>query len=132
MLVEGTTIFNTSLTRHDEWKGQSTGKFSVQVKLDGKTADKLNKAGVNIKEYDGEPLRKFTSKYAVEVWANNKERYEHELPSGTKVRVEYTLSKQSDPEFGFSTYLKRILILEMGEGGTNSGDPAFFADEPQF
>jgi len=132
MLVEGITMFNTHLTQHDEWKGQSTGKYAIQVKLDGKTASKLSKSGVQVKEYDGEPIRKFTSKYNIEVWLNNKERYDHELPSGTKVRVEYTPGKSAHPEFGVSTYLKRVLILEMGEGGDAGGDPAFFADEQEF
>jgi len=131
MLVEGTTMFNTHLTQHDEWKGKSTGMYSIQVKLDSKTAAKLNKDGVHVNDYEGEPIRKFKSKYNIEVWLNNKERYEYELPKGTKVRVEYTPGKTSDPEWGVATYLKRVLILEMGEGGDGGGDSAFFADEQE-
>jgi len=129
MLVEGTTIFNTCLTHHDEYQGQSTGKYAIQVKLEAKTAAKLTKDGVIIKEYDGEPIRKFTSKYKVEVWVNNKDQYDQELPSGTKVRLEYITKKH--PTAGMVPYVKRVLVLEMGEDGDTGGDPAFFADEPQ-
>ncbi len=44
MLVEGTTIFQTHLTQHDVYQGQSTGKYSIQIQLDGDTASKLTKA----------------------------------------------------------------------------------------
>ena len=34
MLVQGTTIFNTSLTQFDTYQGQSTDKYSLQITLD--------------------------------------------------------------------------------------------------
>ena len=128
MLVEGTTIFQTYLTQHDVYQGQSTGKYSIQVQLDGDTASKLTKAGVVIKEYDGEPIRKFTSRYDVPVHIYDKEVWDKELPSGTKVRIEYITKKH--PTAGEVPYVKRVLVLEMGEGD-GGGDAGFFSDEPQ-
>ena len=130
MLVEGTTIFQTHLTHHDEYQGQSTGKYSIQIKLEAKDASRLTKDGVIIKEYDGEPIRKFTSRYDIEVFTGANERWTQELPSGTKVRIEYITKKH--PTAGEVPYVKRVLVLEMGEGGDNGGDAGFFSDEPPF
>lgn len=130
MLVEGTTIFNTCLTHFDEYQGQSTDKYSIQIKLDNKVAAKLAKDGVVIKDYDGEPIRKFTSRYDVPVYVNNTDLWDKELPSGTKVRLEYITKKH--PSAGQVPYVKRVLVLEMGEGHDGGGDPAFFSDETEF
>ncbi len=127
MLVEGTTIFKTYLTQHDSYQGQSTGKYAIQIKLDGKTASKLTKDGVIIKDYEGEPIRKFTSRYDVPVHLNDKEMWEDEIPSGTKVRIEYVTKKH--PTAGEVPYVQRVLILEMGEEQEGTGSKAFFADE---
>jgi hypothetical protein len=129
MLVEGTTIFQTHLTQHDVYQGQSTGKYSIQIQLEGTVASKLTKAGVIIKEYDGEPIRKFTSRYDVPVHISDTETWDKELPSGTKVRLEYITKKH--PTAGEVPYVKRVLVLEMGEGGSSGGDAGFFSDEPQ-
>ena len=130
MLVDGTTIFQTHLTQHDEYQGQSTGKYSVQVKLESKVAAKLAKDGVIIKDYDGDPIRKFTSRYDVPVYVNKTDLWDKELPSGTAVRIEYITKKH--PTAGEVPYVKRILVLEMGEGTDGGGDAGFFSDEPPF
>jgi hypothetical protein len=130
MLVEGTTIFNTCLTHHDEYQGQSTGKFTIQVKLESKVAAKLAKDGVIIKEYEGEPVRKFSSRYDVPVYTGANELWKQELPSGSKVRIEYITKKH--PQHGQIPYLKRVLVLEMGEGMEGAGDKDFFSDEQEF
>ena len=130
MLVEGTTIFQTHLTTHDEYQGQSTGKYSIQIQLDSKTASRLTKDGVIIKEYDGEPIRKFTSRYDIEVFTGPNEPWNKELPSGTKVRLEYITKKH--PTAGEVPYVKRVLVLEMGEGGDHGAEAGFFEDESTF
>ena len=127
MLVEGTTIFQTHLTTHDEYQGQSTGKYSIQIQLDSKDASRLTKDGVIIKEYDGEPIRKFTSRYDIEVFTGTNVRWDKELPSGTKVRIEYITKKH--PTAGEVPYVKRVLVLEMGEGGDHGAEAGFFEDE---
>ena len=75
MLVQGTTIFNTSLTQFDTYQGQSTDKYSLQITLDTFNADMLDKAGVKVKEYEGEPIRKFTSRYDIPVFTGKNERW---------------------------------------------------------
>lgn len=127
MLVEGTTIFKTFLTEHDTYQGQSTGKYSLQIQLDGKTASRLTKEGVHVKEYEGEPIRKFTSRYDVPVYMSKTEKWEEELPSGTKVKINYIT--KAHPSAGQVPYMQSILILEMGEGGANDPKAALFADE---
>ena len=127
MLVEGETIFKTFLTEHDTYQGQSTGKYSLQIKLDGATASRLTKEGVVIKEYEGEPIRKFTSRYDVPVYISKTEKWEEELPSGTKVKLNYITKKH--PTAGEVPYVQSILVLEMGEGMANDPKAALFSDE---
>lgn len=129
MLVEGTTIFKSHMTKHELYEGQSTGKFALQIKLDGKVAAQLAKDGVKIKEYEGEPIRKFTSRYDVPVYINANEMWDKEIPSGSEVKIEYITKKH--PTAGEVPYMKRVLIKEMGKGDAG-GDNSFFSDEPPF
>ena len=131
MFVEGTTIFNTSLTKFDVYQGQSTEKYALQITLDKKEAARLVKEGVKIKEYDGEPIRKFTSRYDILVYQGKNQLWEEEIPSGSKVRIEYTTK---DPTAGAVPYAKRVLLLEVGEGyeGQAEADEAFYADAVPF
>ena len=130
MLVQGTTIFNSALTQFDTYQGQSTDKYSLQITLDKKEAARLEKEGVKIKEYDGEPIRKFTSRYDIPVFTAKNQRWEEEIPSGSTVRVEYTTKEH--PTAGQVPYAKRVLLLQVGEGyeGQAEADAQFFEDNP--
>ena len=130
MLVQGTTIFNTALTQFDTYQGQSTDKYSLQITLDTFNADMLDKAGVKVKEYEGEPIRKFTSRYDIPVFTGKNERWHDEIPSGSTVRVEYTTKEH--PTAGQVPYAKRVLLLEVGEGyeGQKEADDQFFDSTP--
>lgn len=132
MFVEGTTIFNTSLTKFDVYQGQSTEKYALQITLDKKEAARLVKEGVKIKEYDGEPIRKFTSRYDIPVYQGKNQLWDDEIPSGSKVRIEYTTKEH--PTAGAVPYAKRVLLLEVGEGyeGQAEADEAFYADAVPF
>lgn len=125
--VNGHTIFKTALTQHDVYQGQSTGKYVVQLKLDPATAKELEGVGVQIKEYEGEPIRKFSSKYQVPVFISKDEQWNDELPRDTKVKLEYITKKH--PTAGMVPYMKRILILEMGKEEEVPGDEEFFNEE---
>jgi len=125
--VNGHTIFKTALTQHDVYQGQSTGKYVVQLKLDPATAKELEAIGVQIKEYEGEPIRKFSSKYQVPVFISKDEQWNDELPRDTKVKLEYITKKH--PTAGMVPYMKRILILEMGKEEEVPGDEEFFNEE---
>ena len=130
MLVQGTTIFNTSLTQFDTYRGQSTDKYSLQITLDKFNTDLLDKAGVKVKEYEGEPIRKFTSRYDIPVFTGRNERWHDEIPSGSTVRVEFTTKEH--PTAGMVPYAKRVLLLEMGQGyeGQKEADDQFFDSSP--
>ena len=130
MLVQGTTIFNSALTQFDAYQGQSTDKYSLQITLDEKEAALLGKQGVKIKEYEGEPIRKFTSRYEIPVFTAKNERWHDEIPSGSTVRVEYTTKEH--PTAGQVPYAKRVLLLQVGEGyeGQKEADDQFFEDNP--
>ena len=130
MLVQGTTIFNSALTQFDTYQGQSTDKYSLQITLDKKEADALTAQGVKIKEYEGEPIRKFTSRYDIPVFTAKNQRWHDEIPSGSTVRVEYTTKEH--PTAGQVPYAKRVLLLQVGEGyeGQKEADDQFFEDNP--
>jgi hypothetical protein len=130
MFVEGTTIFRSYLTEHETYQEQSTGKFAVQITLDPKVAAELAKDGMKIKEYEGEPLRKFTSRYAVPVYTADKQIWNKEIPSGSKVKLEYTIRPHQTA--GNVPYVKRILIRELGEETFGATDDEFFEDQTPF
>jgi len=130
MLVQGTTIFNTALTQFDTYQGQSTDKYSLQITLDPQARDMLDKAGVKVKEYEGEPIRKFTSRYDIPVFTAKNQRWHDEIPSGSIVRVEFTTKEH--PTAGMVPYAKRVLLMEVGEGyeGQKEADDEFFESPP--
>ena len=120
MLVEGTTIFKTFLTQHDSYQGQSTGKYSIQVKLDGATASKLTKDGVHIKEYDGEPIRKFTSRFDVPVHLNEKEMWNiRTIPLIRPLIVSLRLSEGNG--MPFKMLEQHVLFGKIGTTHANGG-----------
>ena len=83
-----------------------------------------------MKEYEGEPIRKFTSRYDIPVFTAKNERWHDEIPSGSTVRVEYTTKEH--PTAGQVPYAKRVLLLEVGEGyeGQKEADDQFFDSTP--
>jgi len=83
--------------------------------LDDDEAKKLEKMGVNLKEYKNQKQRKFKTTYdnftVVDV---NDDIVSKNIPYGSKVRV---LWKDGDkhPQFGTPTYLQKIRVLEYSE-----------------
>lgn len=127
-IIEAETIFRTHLTVHEEYQGQSTGKFGLQLKLSDEQAEKLTNDGVKTKVYDGQALRKFSSRYVIEVFnAEGRVSPEDvtELPSGSRVRLEYTT--KAHPTAGEVPYAKRVMILELAEDKESEADKEFFA-----
>ncbi len=137
MFIDGTTVFNTHLTEHevfiDKKNGitQNTGKYSLTILIDSKKAAALAKEGMILKDYEGTPMRKFASKFKVEVYNSDKTVWNDEIPEGSEVRLEYTT--KPNPTYGQIPYVKRVVIKKMGEGTT---DGAIFdgieAEEPPF
>lgn len=127
-IIEAETIFRTHLTVHEEYQGQSTGKFGLQLKLSEAQVEKLTADGVKTKMYEGQSLRKFSSRYAIEVFDDNGRVAPEnvtELPSGSIVRLEYTTKQH--PTAGEVPYAKRVMILQLAEDKESDADKEFFA-----
>jgi hypothetical protein len=125
MIIEAETIFKTHLTVHEEYQGQSTGKFALQLALTPDQKEKLESDGVKVKEYDGQPLRKFASRYEVKMFDKEGAEISRELPAGSKVRLEYIT--KSHPTAGEVPYVQRLMVLELGEDRVSESDKEFFA-----
>ena len=130
-IIEANTIFKTNLTKHEVYQGQSTEKFSLQLALSEEQVEELNKQGVKTKQYEGQPLRKFSSRYAIDVFDKKgpvAAQDLQELPSGSKVRLEYVTKKH--PTAGEVPYAKRLMILEIAEEQAGESDKEFFEGTP--
>jgi hypothetical protein len=130
-IIEARTIFNTNLTKHEIYQGQSTGKFGLQLSLSEEQAKKLTEDGVVVKSYEGNPLRKFSSRYVIDVFDELgavKPEDVKELPPTSLVRLEYVT--KNHPTAGEVPYAKRLLILELAEEQANESDKEFFEGTP--
>lgn len=120
MFIDGTTVYKSHLTKTEIYTDPhtkvptDTGKFALTLVLDKKVAGQLAKDGMKLKDYEGQPMRKFTSKYTVEVYNSDRTRWTDEIPSGSEVRVEY--STKPNNLHGLIPYVKRVVIKKMGEG----------------
>ena len=63
-VLEGNVAF-ANLDEHEEYQGQSTGKYSLVLSLEDAQADELANKGVKLREYEGVKQRKFSTKYEV-------------------------------------------------------------------
>lgn len=125
MIIEAETIFKTHLTGHEEYNGRSIGKFSLQLALTPDQREQLESEGVQVKEYEGQPVRKLTSRYEVKMFNKEGEEIKRELPEGSKVRVEYIT--KSHPTSGEVPFLQRLMVLELGKDRVSESDAEFFA-----
>ena len=103
----------TSLTKHDEFNGESTGKFSLTVNLDNDSYEKAEALGLRIREREGDMQRKFTSKFDVDVVDADDNPYAGEPPRGSEVRVLANIGAIS-PQWGPSTYMNRVRVVVEG------------------
>tara|TARA_R110000796_G_scaffold217267_1_gene333312 strand:+ start:116 stop:487 length:372 start_codon:yes stop_codon:yes gene_type:complete len=111
-LATGTIAFS-NLTEHDVYKGQSTGKFNVVLRLDDAEAAKLAGLGVKLGTYEGVEQRKFVTQYPVKVVDLDDKPVVGELPRGSEVRVAFD-TKPND-EHGTLTYLTAVRVVSMAE-----------------
>ncbi len=63
-VLEGNVAF-ANLDEHEEYQGQSTGKYSLVLSLADADEEKLSEQGVKLREYAGIKQRKFRHKYEV-------------------------------------------------------------------
>jgi uncharacterized protein YwbE len=113
IITEGLVAFE-SLKQHDEYQGQSTGKFTLTLTLSDAEAEKVEKAGVKLKMYEGNAQRKFSSGYDVPVVDLEDKPYTGNLPRGSKVRILWKQGKDH-PTHGVATYLNRVRVLEVAD-----------------
>jgi hypothetical protein len=112
-VVEGTIAFE-NLDTHEMYQGQSTGKYSVVISVDDSTAEKLESAGIKLREYEGTKQRKFSTKYDVPVMNAEGEPFAGRIGRGSKVRLLWA-EGQPHPVHGVGTYLNKIKVLEVAE-----------------
>jgi|TARA_R100000900_G_scaffold12229_2_gene10677 hypothetical protein len=112
-IAEGTVAFQ-SLRKHDEWQGQSTGKFTLTLSLPEDVAEALQSEGVKLKDYEGTAQRKFSSQYTVPVLNEDGTPFDGDVTRGSHVRILYSYGKPH-PVHGTSTYLDRVKVLDLAE-----------------
>lgn len=123
-ILEGTVAFE-SLRETDKFNGQDTGKYSVTLTLDDDDADKLEKLGVKLKNYEGKRQRKFASKYQPMVFDNEGRSYNGSVPYGSRVRIVWT-EGQEHPVHGVTPYLNKLKVLELADHNMEDDDPSDF------
>ena len=119
-VLEGNVAF-ANLDEHEEYQGQSTGKYSLVLSLEPEDADKLASKGVKLREYEGTAQRKFSTKYEVPMFDAEGNEFNGRLTRGSKVRVKYAEGKPH-PVRGTSTYLSAIKVVELAEATEGGGD----------
>lgn len=112
-VVEGTIAFE-NLDTHEMYQGQSTGKYSVVISVDDATAEKLESAGIKLREYEGTKQRKFSTKYDVPVLGADGQPFQGRVTRGSKVRLLWA-EGNPHPVHGTSTYLNKVKVLEVAE-----------------
>jgi hypothetical protein len=109
-MTTGKVAFS-NLTKHDQFMGKTTGRYSVVITMDAEEAAKLADLGVRIKDYEGTPQRKFSTTFNTDVMDINGDPFVGEIPRGSSIRVAWT-TKEPHPEWGRPTYLEAIRVVE--------------------
>lgn len=119
-VLEGNVAF-ANLDEHEVYQGQSTGKYSLVLALEGADADMLAEKGVKLREYEGTKQRKFSSKFDVPMFDSEGMDWRGRLTRGSKVRIQYQEGDEH-PVHGVSTYLNKVKVLELAETEDAGGD----------
>ena len=110
-VITGQVAF-ANLTEHEQYQGQSTGKYSIVLTLDEDNAGKLEAQGVKLRDYEGNKQRKFASKFDVPLYELNGDEFMGSISRGSTVRVQYALG-QEHPVHGITPYLDKIRVVEL-------------------
>tara|TARA_R100001530_G_C4281615_1_gene145714 strand:- start:307 stop:675 length:369 start_codon:yes stop_codon:yes gene_type:complete len=119
-VLEGNVAF-VNLDEHEVYQGQSTGRYSLVLSLEGADADTLAEQGVKLREYEGTKQRKFASKFDVPVFDAEGMDFNGRLTRGSKVRIAYQEGEEH-PVHGVATYLNKVKVLELAEAADGGGD----------
>jgi len=119
-VIEGTVNFS-NVTQHDVFNGQDTGTFSMTITMSDDDAATLAAQGVKIKEYEGAKQRKFKSKYAINMYDAEGDRYNGEVPYNSRVRLKFKTGP-AHPVHGTPVYLEAVKVLEEAEVSAEAAD----------
>ena len=119
-VIEGTVNFS-NVTKHDVFNGQDTGTFSMTITMSDDDAATLAAQGVKIKEYEGAKQRKFKSKYAINMYDAEGDRYNGEVPYNSRVRLKFKTGP-AHPVHGTPVYLEAVKVLEEAEVSAEAAD----------
>jgi hypothetical protein len=119
-VLEGNVAF-VNLDAHEMYQGQSTGKYSLVISLEGAEADELAERGIKLRDYEGTKQRKFASKFDVPMFDAEGMDWRGRLTRGSKVRIQYQEGDEH-PVHGVSTYLQKVKVLELAESEDTGGD----------
>jgi hypothetical protein len=121
---EGIVAFS-NLEEHEEYQGQSTGKYSLVVTFEAEEAQKLEELGVRLREYEDKVQRKFTTKKPIQAIDLDNVPVPGELPYGTRVRIWWDGWEQNN--WGVVPYMNGIRVLELApEREDDQGPPEEF------
>lgn len=121
-VITGKAAF-VNLTETELFEGKDTGKYTLTVTLDDSTAQMLSDQGVKLKDYEGRPQRKFSSKFKVTVIDAEGNKFIGPITRGSTVRLSYKLSPEPHPIHGTLTYLNAVRVLELADDtGTGIDD----------
>lgn len=113
VVVDGVVAFS-NLTKHEEYQGRSTGKYSLVLELNEENKELLMSHGVKVKDYKGTPQRKFSTKFNIKVVDTDNNTVEGEIPWGSKVNLIVSFSKPS-PVYGVTPYLQAVRLVERSD-----------------
>jgi len=119
-VIEGTVNFS-NVTKTDVFNGQDTGTFSMTITMSDDDAATLAAQGVKIKEYEGAKQRKFKSKYAINMYDAEGDRYNGEVPYNSRVRLKFKTGP-AHPVHGTPVYLEAVKVLEEAEVSAEAAD----------
>jgi len=119
-VIEGTVNFS-NVTQHDVFNGQDTGTFSMTITMSDDDAATLEAQGVKIKDYEGAKQRKFKSKYAINMYDAEGDRYNGEVPYNSRVRLKFKTGP-AHPVHGTPVYLEAVKVLEEAEVSAEAAD----------
>lgn len=121
MYIEGVVAF-CSLKEFDTYNGSSTNKYTITLKLDEANAEALTDAGVQVKDYKGTPQRKFSTTFDVEIFNPDLTPWtKGEIPYNSKVKILAAVSEEPYADYGCSTYVNQVQVLEEAGGGVADG-----------
>ena len=119
-VIEGTVNFS-NVTQHDEYQGQSTGRFSLTITMSEDDASTLSWQGIKIKDYEGNKQRKFNSKFDIALFDADGNKYSGEVPYNSRVRLKYKTGP-AHPVHGTPTYLEAVRVLEEADAPEGMAD----------